>query len=175
MDQECKERIISDEYAALIVDINADISDIISTDDYCTVPINNAYSILYAPINQLPPDLIHLYGYQTYPNCYGLVDIPSLEASGITSLRSIPSFQLRGSGILIGIIDTGIEYTHNAFRNADGSTRVLSIWDQNIQDGTPPENFFYGTEYSNEMINQALCCWLLIEIPISFIQLFNVR
>lgn len=156
MDQECKERIISDEYAALIVDIYADISDIISTDDYCTVPINDAYSILYAPINQLTPDLIHLYGYQTYPNCYGLVDIPSLEASGITSLRSMPSFQLRGSGILIGIIDTGIEYTHNAFRNADGSTRILSIWDQNIQDGTPPENFFYGTEYSNEMINQAL-------------------
>lgn len=156
MDLECRARIISDEYAALIVENDINLSAIITQEDYCLVPIDNSYSVLYIPINQLPPNLIHIYGYQIFPSCFGLVDIPSLESSGITRVRSVPGFSLRGDGILIGVIDTGIEYTHNAFRNADGSTRITSIWDQTIQEGTPPEDFLYGTEYSREIINQAL-------------------
>lgn len=156
MDPECKERILSDDYAALIVENDSDLSIIINHQDYCMVPINDAYSVLYTPINMLPGNLIQLYGYEIYPNCFGLMDIASFEASGITRLRAIPSFQLRGGGILIGIFDTGVEYTHNAFRNADGTTRIHSIWDQNIQSGTPPEGFHYGTEYLAESINEAL-------------------
>src|SRR5690606_3544901 len=54
------------------------------------------------------------------------------------------------------IIDTGIDYTHEAFLHADGTSRILSIWDQTIQDGTPPEGFSYGTNYTREQINNAL-------------------
>lgn len=43
-----------------------------------------------------------------------------------------------------------------AFRRADGSSRILSLWDQTIQEGEPPEGFSFGTEYTNEQINEAL-------------------
>ena len=58
--------------------------------------------------------------------------------------------------MLVGFIDTGIDYENPVFRNIDGSTRILGIWDQSIQDGQPPQNFLYGTEYTKEMIDAAL-------------------
>ena len=64
-------------------------------------------------------------------------------------------FSLFGRGILIAVLDSGIDYTHPEFRNPDGSTRILAIWDQ-TGNGNPPEGFDLGTEYSREEINEAL-------------------
>ena len=64
-------------------------------------------------------------------------------------------FSLFGRGILIAVLDSGIDYTHSEFRNPDGSTRILAIWDQ-TGNGNPPEGFDLGTEYSREEINEAL-------------------
>lgn len=57
----------------------------------------------------------------------------------------------------------GIDYTHPAFINADGTSRIYSIWDQSIpystkisDAGRKPELMIYGTEYTREEINQAL-------------------
>ncbi|MDR0949772.1 MAG: S8 family peptidase [Lachnospiraceae bacterium] len=58
------------------------------------------------------------------------------------------------SGILI--TREGIDYTSELFRDEEGNSRILSIWDQTIQSGTPPEGFLYGTEYRKETINTAL-------------------
>ena len=60
-----------------------------------------------------------------------------------------------GKGILIAVLDSGIDYTHPEFRNPDGSTRILAIWDQTGKEN-PPEGFDQGTEYSREEINDAL-------------------
>lgn len=58
--------------------------------------------------------------------------------------------------VTIGFIDTGIRYQEPVFRDFAGRSRIVSIWDQTIQTGTPPEGFQFGTEYTNEMINEAL-------------------
>ena len=50
----------------------------------------------------------------------------------------------------------GIDYTNPVFRDANGQSRILAIWDQTIQEGSPPEGFLYGTEYTREDINRAL-------------------
>jgi len=50
----------------------------------------------------------------------------------------------------------GVNYNSPVFCNPDGSSRILAIWDQTIQTGTPPEGFQYGTEYTREDINRAL-------------------
>src|SRR5690606_14537072 len=63
---------------------------------------------------------------------------------------------LRGQGVLIGIIDTGIDYTNPIFQYADNTTRIVSIWDQTITSDNPPSGFLYGTEYTREQINAAL-------------------
>jgi subtilisin family serine protease len=74
----------------------------------------------------------------------------------VERIRRLPAFDLRGEGVLIGIIDSGIDYTHPAFIYGDGTTKIAAIWDQTIDSENFPENTFYGTEYSAEQINQAL-------------------
>ncbi len=156
MDQNCGEYALSEDYAEFIVEFGQDLEQLTANPDTCFTPINNTHAVVYAPIGNLPENLIQIYGYGIFPNCFGLMDTGSLEASGVTRLRNIPGFSLQGQGVLIGIIDTGIDYLHNAFKNADGSTKIFSIWDQTIQSGTPPEDFFYGTEYTQAQINLAL-------------------
>lgn len=68
---------------------------------------------------------------------------------------------LSGKGILLAVIDSGIDYTNRSFRNADGSTRILSLWDQTVSPDAekgffPPEGFQTGTEFTREQINAAL-------------------
>lgn len=83
-------------------------------------------------------------------------------ASCITPVQ-IPPFSLTGKGIIVGIVDSGIDIFHPDFRNEDGTTRILELWDQTIpwNQTIPNEedsNFFYnrGKIFSREEINQAL-------------------
>ena len=84
-------------------------------------------------------------------------DLFSKEASCITQVqRDEPgNLQLTGRGVLIGIVDSGVDYRHPAFLAADGKSRILRLWDQSIP-GNPPEGYVTGTEYTNEEINEAL-------------------
>ena len=59
---------------------------------------------------------------------------------------------LTGEGILVGIVDSGVDYFHPDFRNEDGSSRILRLWDQSVN-GNPPESYVTGTEYTKEDIN----------------------
>ena len=63
---------------------------------------------------------------------------------------------LSGTGVLVGIIDSGIDYTHPDFCNADGTTRIAALWDQSLTVGTPPNGYALGTLFSGEQINEAL-------------------
>ncbi|MEA4941843.1 hypothetical protein SDC9_60775 [bioreactor metagenome] len=85
----------------------------------------------------------------------GLLDRPELEASGIIGIQRQPYLDLRGQGVLVGIVDTGIDYTQQVFRYGDGTSKIQAIYDQSIP-GLAPKGFFIGTEYTNEQINQAL-------------------
>lgn len=156
MDQNCREYALSEDYAEFIVEFGQTFDLLTANRDTCYAPLTSTHAVVYTPISSLPQNIIQLYGYGIYPSCFGLMDTGSLEASGVTRIRNIPSFNLRGEGVLIGIIDTGIDYTHNAFKNADGTSKIYSIWDQTIQTGQSPEGFFYGTEYTQEQIDLAL-------------------
>ncbi len=156
MDQNCRDYALSEDYAELIVEFGQNLDQLTANPDTCYAPLTTTHAVAYVPISGLPENLIQQYGYSIYPSCFGLMDTGSLEASGVTRIRNIPGFGLRGEGILIGIIDTGIDYTHNAFKNADGTTKIFSIWDQTIQTGQSPEGFYYGTEYTQSQINIAL-------------------
>ena len=66
-----------------------------------------------------------------------------------------PPMELTGKGVLTAVIDSGIDYTHRDFRNADGTTRIHALWDQTVN-GTPPEGYDRGTLYTMSDINRAL-------------------
>ncbi|HHT88648.1 MAG TPA: S8 family peptidase [Clostridiales bacterium] len=75
-------------------------------------------------------------------------------ASCINPVQQAP-YSLFGEGVLIAVIDSGIDYSHPDFRNDDGTTRIAALWDQTIP-GSPPQGFRIGTLYTREQINEAL-------------------
>ena len=83
------------------------------------------------------------------------------RVSCVNPVRQAP-FSLRGKGVLIGIVDSGIDYNLWDFRNPDGTTRIRCLWDQSIT-GNPPAGYASGTEYTREQINEALSAETLQE------------
>lgn len=66
-----------------------------------------------------------------------------------------PPLLLSGRGVLVGIVDSGIDYANPDFRNEDGTTRIAALWDQSVS-GSPPEGYVLGREFTREQIDQAL-------------------
>lgn len=79
----------------------------------------------------------------------------SAQNACVRSVQSPAEYNLTGKGVIVAIIDSGIDYTHPDFRNLDGTTRILYIWDQTVS-GTPPLGLAAGAEYTEYDINNAL-------------------
>lgn len=94
--------------------------------------------------------------YTTIPKLYTLSDTVNLDAAGITQVQNQPVLGLTGQDIILGFIDTGIDYTHPAFRRSDGSSRICGLWDQTVQTGTAPYDLEYGSSYTQVEIDRAL-------------------
>lgn len=87
---------------------------------------------------------------------YILTDISPLDSANITPFTQGNPIDLTGTGVIIALIDTGIDYLNKEFMREDDTSRILSIWDQSDNNGTPPPDIDYGSVYSNEEINQAI-------------------
>lgn len=159
----CKEMILSNDFLDIIADYEV-IEDILDNTDveYCYHVIDAGYGVANVRRSQVAPVSIGYYGYSTIPKLYGLMqaDEEIFDASPLSAMGNIrvqnPPLALQGSGVIMGFIDTGIRYQDNVFRHEDGSTRIVSIWDQTVQSGEPPEDFGYGTEYRRADIDRAL-------------------
>lgn len=214
----CEYRILSEDYRD--IPLGFDISsgslfpgDALS-DDKCVIKITDNLYILYVVASSVAPLNSAEYRYQYIPKCYGLQnDLSVLNDAGILQVGREP-LSLTGQGVILGFLDTGIRYRLPAFRNEDGSTRLVSVWDQTAQldDGSgavtddqtrqreagssgngnqteqqdadsivdsnqtgqqnvggsgagnqtdenglqPPDGFYYGVEYTREVINRNL-------------------
>lgn len=63
-----------------------------------------------------------------------------------------------GNGVLIGIIDTGIDFNHPDFKDSFGNTRIKFLWDQVPTSGsTVPAPYNYGIEWTAAQINASVC------------------
>ena len=151
---DCEEKIYSNDYVDFI--ISKDVLDVIDLSSDCIQRIDEEKDTYFYPrsffrIFDFPAD-----SYASVPKCYGLLDETALEVSGILKLQQQPALALKGQGVMIGFIDTGIDYRNPVFQYSDGTTRIYRIWDQTIRDGTKPEGIAYGSEYKTEQINAAL-------------------
>jgi subtilisin family serine protease len=66
--------------------------------------------------------------------------------------------ELTGAGVIMGIIDTGIELLHPDFLNEDGTTRVIELWDHTFEfdDEHIPQPYGFGTKWTQEEINAGI-------------------
>lgn len=140
----------------ILVKYNGDIQTVARSEGGIAQIINDQFAVLTVP----PQNINNLLNYteveyMELPKKMAYNIETSMEASCITAVQNNPPYQLTGEGVLLGIIDSGINYFHPDFRNQDGTTRIAYLWDQSIS-GNPPEGFFEGTEYTRQQIDEAL-------------------
>lgn len=153
---DCEEAVYSNDYYDFIQEYILESGA--APENSCIQKLDENYGVIYVPREGNPPLSIKNYSFNAIPGCYAPMDESALEVSGILRLQNQPTLGLKGQGVLIGFLDSGIDYESQVFRNSDGSTRIAAIWDQTDRSGTPPQGFLYGTEYQDEKINRALNC-----------------
>ena len=156
VDMPCSEVIQSNDVYDLIV--STDERNTPTVQPVCVQSINQKYSVLYYDRSTVPSLSIQQYSYTSIPKLFSLMDSTSLEVSGILAIQNQPALSLKGQGILIGIVDTGIDYTNPLFLDANGNSRIVSIWDQTAiaTESDQMDGFLYGREYSRAQIEAAL-------------------
>lgn len=129
----------------------------------CIDFINYQFAVVHLPQAVARELTISTATYSSIPKLYALLDLTSLDAAGILSAARLPPLSEQGQGVMIGFIDTGIDYQNPLFRNKDGSTRILGIWDQTLGNDAPgvshSSSIFpvsYGTQYTKDQIDAAL-------------------
>lgn len=155
----CQEKILSEEYGELIFDFTADYAKRLQQENVCFTPVDDRYNIFYVRQQEIERYQGSLYLYQYLPKVYGLMaeefDPISLESAGILAAQR-PPLSLTGEGVVLAFIDTGIRFADSVFRDESGQSRIIGLWDQTLQSGTPPEGFQYGSYYTKADIDAAL-------------------
>lgn len=168
----CTAPVSSEEYADFIIPHNNYSRRLLeeTAGTSCIDIINRQYAVAYLPAEAVLPLSLSEYSYTSIPKLYTLLDTSALEAAGITSVLSQPALSTGGRDVMIGLVDTGIDYCDPLFRTADGKTRLLGIWDQTLPreenvpffpdspsfSGFSDTSFSYGRQFTEEEINRAL-------------------
>ena len=124
-------------------------------------PLIAGYAIVTLP-DALLEDFVALpeIEYVEKPKPFYFQDITALRESCISRVTDSEPF-LTGRGVLVAILDSSIDFYNENFRNADGSTRIVALWDQSLEPDEetglkPPEGFQTGVEFTKEQIDEAL-------------------
>lgn len=102
------------------------------------IPLLAGFAIIRIPAEFVPAltSISEIY-YIEPPSTLFYADTPALRATCIPPLAQAP-YDLTGSGVLMGIADSGIDLTHPDFQNAQGQSRILVLWDQTAESAASP-------------------------------------
>ena len=138
----------------LIVKYSGSLSDL-AEEGITVTELLNEYAILIVPESRIGrlaevPEIEYI----EKPKRLFFAAEQGRTASCVTGVQNA-QYDLYGDGVLVAVLDSGVDYTHPDFCNEDGTTRILALWDQTIP-GRPPEGYRIGTEYTKEQIDEAL-------------------
>lgn len=94
-----------------------------------------------------------------------LQDINVNSVDTINEIKINPYLRLNGRGVIVGMVDSGIDYLNNEFIREDGTSRILSIWDQTAKSKDSNKEVYTGNTYNNEEINNAILAFKRGEDP----------
>lgn len=158
--EEIEAKITSEDFVDLVAEYNSNLVKLANSNENLIIgkQIQYGLAIIYVHKSLLDYAInnLNILTDLSYPLLFNLTDEESLADANVLPVVINPNLNLRGNDVIIGFGDTGIDYTHPAFRYEDGTSKILYIWDQTIHTGNPPPSFKYGTEYTNEQINEAL-------------------
>lgn len=153
---ECQDMIYSNEYADFILDTTSLRGRELMEQAVCRQQINQEYAVIQVQREDSSNDVRDFLNFQNLPRLFGLLDTGHLDATGVFRLQREPNLDLLGQNVILGVIDTGIDYQHPSFLQENGTTRIGVLWDQSIPAENPDSEFPYGTIYTREKINEAL-------------------
>lgn len=152
------QNVITDEsFADLIIDLTRMSKEERDSLTFPMQKINEQLAVIHIPVADITPEVIQKYGYSAMPKCYGITTYRNEVIDYAYTVQRFGLEDIRGSGILVGIVDTGIDYTNPVFIRANNTSKIRAIWDQTIENTEKtPVGFLYGTEYTDADINEAL-------------------
>lgn len=132
--------------------------EIISIPGVVGLMLSETFAIIITPINKVNDirNLANSIVDFDLPPILTLSDVSPVEASGAPSFNINPYLRLNGRGVLVGIIDTGIDYLSKEFQREDGTSRIFRIWDQTLESTGAVYGIEYGKEYKEEQITEAI-------------------
>ena len=150
----------SSENVFLLVEVTGEsnLNDVLKIPGVSGVMIASNFAVIITPankINEISNIVLRIVNIEV-STILTLNAISPLEASGAPVFNNNPYLRLNGRGVLVGIIDTGIDYLNKEFQREDDTTRIVRIWDQTIQGDKDIYDLKYGTEYTEDQINQAI-------------------
>lgn len=137
-----------------------------SLDELTGIGITVEYLIAGYAILNVPEGLVESMAafeqieYVEKPKRYYYSAVTPSEDSCILPVR-LREPNLSGAGVLIAVLDSGIDYRRNDFRRENGDTRIRFLWDQTLEPEpeaglNTPEGFLVGVEFNEDSINRAL-------------------
>lgn len=154
-----KEYYLSGDYESYFIEYVGDISKQLSKIDYAYVyNTGKFFAILFVKkgmLNTLLENVPEIIGVQqNFPYTLSGLEMNTNTANyNIVDKDNIP---LDGTGVIVGIISTGIDYLNPRFTTPTGESRIVAIWDQTLNVGPNPKTFPYGTVFNKLEINEAI-------------------
>lgn len=173
--QDCGKLFYSEEYSSHIIEYEGDIISAISkNEDVCVIPLderNAVIAVRKGSIGEIAKKYKEIV-YVEQSAVYTLTALSPLDTSNISKFHENPYLNLTGKDVIVGIIDTGIDYLNKEFIFEDDTTKILRIWDQSENGNNPPEIYskeikindvgapteyiLFGNEYKEDQINLAI-------------------
>ena len=124
----CTNSVASEDFADFIAPYFTTPEEFIrSQGTDCIDFVNSTLAVVYVPLSTVTPSTYTSYTYSAVPKLYSLLDVTSMDAAGITPAGELPVLNNQGAGVIVGFVDTGINYTDSLFRNVDGTRQIIQI------------------------------------------------